>query len=284
MKFKKIGGHILYLATNCATASARDTFVSALSQYVDIDSIGGCIHNHEFPSTLHSLEYDDIETKSSKRLSWKGYSEPANALASRYQFRLVIPNSLCTDYVTEKFFESLANGVIPIYIGSPNSSHDWDPGISAGVHPAVIHVIDFSSIEALAEHILHVTLNETLYQSYFEYLNTPDSVHYPRHLHRLLQQGGRITEGGEFINSFQEFACLKLLQARQARRANAGQPVHMNTAKITPSCFGNWTNVVRQQHKRVYGGIMTNGDFEKKWLKGPDKPWLWLHRILKQYS
>ena len=40
--------------------------------------------------------------------------------SSRYKFCIAIENSLATDYVTEKIYDSLAAGCLPIYYGAPN--------------------------------------------------------------------------------------------------------------------------------------------------------------------
>eukprot|EP01052_Picozoa_sp_SAG31_P039518 SAG31_NODE_5496_length_2501_cov_1.820566_2_plen_149_part_00 len=104
------------------------------------------------------------------RESWGDYSKGQNTLMQAYKFRLTIPNSLCSDYVTEKLMKCFQYGVIPIYLGSPYNSHDWDPGLAAGVHQAMIHVVDYDSMADLASFIVQVTRNHTKYMQFFEYL------------------------------------------------------------------------------------------------------------------
>jgi hypothetical protein len=127
MAHKRMGGHIMYLATNCDCPSDRDSFVKALQSYLDVDSFGGCLHNKNTPPHIRALEIDP-KTGRSTRESWGNYAPAQRALLRQYRFRIVIPNTLCTDYVTEKFFECLKYGVIPIYLGSPGTARDWDPG------------------------------------------------------------------------------------------------------------------------------------------------------------
>lgn len=43
-----------------------------------------------------------------------------NLLISRYKFIIAYENSICDDYITEKFWRAITTGVIPIYFGAPN--------------------------------------------------------------------------------------------------------------------------------------------------------------------
>jgi Glycosyltransferase family 10 (fucosyltransferase) C-term len=42
------------------------------------------------------------------------------ATIARYKFTLAFENSICRDYVTEKFFKPLVAGSVPVYLGAPN--------------------------------------------------------------------------------------------------------------------------------------------------------------------
>ena len=44
-------------------------------------------------------------------------------LARDYKFLLALENSNCVDYVTEKFFNVLANSVIPVVMGARKVDH-----------------------------------------------------------------------------------------------------------------------------------------------------------------
>jgi alpha-1,3-fucosyltransferase len=85
-------------------------------------------------------------------------------LESKYKFYLSFENSLCEDYVTEKFFKVLNYTIIPIVLGGANYSR---------IAPAksFIDVIDFQSIAQLAEYIKYLDQNETAYAEYFEWKN-----------------------------------------------------------------------------------------------------------------
>ena len=64
------------------------------------------------------------------------------------------------DYVTEKFFNILAYNVIPVVFNGANMSAIAPPH-------SYINSEDFSSVDQLAEYLLKVGRNDTLFASYF---------------------------------------------------------------------------------------------------------------------
>lgn len=48
-------------------------------------------------------------------------------LLRKYKFVLAFENSATKDYVTEKFFDALDAGAVPVVYGAPNI-HDFEPG------------------------------------------------------------------------------------------------------------------------------------------------------------
>lgn len=47
------------------------------------------------------------------------YSEEFISFVSQYKFVISFENSICDDYITEKFWRPLIAGSIPVYLGSP---------------------------------------------------------------------------------------------------------------------------------------------------------------------
>ena len=47
------------------------------------------------------------------------FGSPKLPLFARYKFALALENSLAHDYVTEKFYQPLLAGAVPIYLGVP---------------------------------------------------------------------------------------------------------------------------------------------------------------------
>lgn len=216
---KKAG--ILYLSSNCRVQSERDDFVRRASQFMDIESPGSCFHNTEVPTQVKHLEED--ANGNNLRMQWGDYSAGAHAIISLYRFRILILSSLCVDYFAEKIEQTLNAGAIPIYLGAPNS-HDWDPGIAAGVHPAMIHIQDFESISELADFVNYLGRETESALShrrrFFEYQGKEPFM-FPRHGQRLL----KLTGGA----SWESFVCQRTHDGDANRRIDVQTP-----------CAGPW--------------------------------------------
>lgn len=80
-----------------------------------------------------------------------------------YKFYLAFENSQLEGYVTEKVWEPLLMGAIPIYWGAPDIN-DFLP------HPdAVIRVSDFDSMQALATYLNILINSPTAYQKHLQW-------------------------------------------------------------------------------------------------------------------
>lgn len=69
-------------------------------------------------------------------------------LIAGYRFTLAFENAIAPDYVTEKFFDPLLAGSVPVYLGAPNAA-DFAPGDGCAIYAAA-----FGGPRALAEHLL----------------------------------------------------------------------------------------------------------------------------------
>jgi hypothetical protein len=76
-----------------------------------------------------------------------------------YKFVIAFENSSTPGYTTEKIVEPMLAGSIPIYWGNPNVSDDFNTR-------SFINAADFPSLEALADHVLEVDANDSLYLNY----------------------------------------------------------------------------------------------------------------------
>ena len=86
---------------------------------------------------------------------------------SSYKFTIAFENAIARDYVTEKFYDPLIAGSVPVYLGAPNI-RDFAPGENC-----YIDASDWDDPESLARHLLDVSGDEALYQSYFEWKKKP---------------------------------------------------------------------------------------------------------------
>ena len=242
---QKKKNHILFLSSNCHSSSGRETFVKSIMKFVDVDSVGDCLHTKDFPTDIRALEIDPSNGRS-YRSSWNNkYFNSNLKLLERYKFRLTLPNSICDDYVTEKLMDCFKTATIPIYLGAPNG-HNWDMGLIAGVHPAMIHVSDFDGFESLTMHLEAITKNQTLYMSYFEYLHHKGKWkrNYPKHIEAIKQKRKNARSDDEFV-------CKLTKEAQNQQQKERNLTSHPKTSHPPKHCRGNWKKYFESMGKNM---------------------------------
>ncbi|EKX46359.1 hypothetical protein GUITHDRAFT_107966 [Guillardia theta CCMP2712] len=90
-----VSADIAYFASNC-NSDFRQSWVKGLMEAIPVDSYGQCEKNKELPLHLLQLQQGPDE------------------------FALAVENTRDVDYVTEKMYEVLQAGAVPIYLGAPN--------------------------------------------------------------------------------------------------------------------------------------------------------------------
>lgn len=123
--------------------SHRLEYISELIEYLPIDSYGNWRRNCV-------LDED------------KGYITKLDII-KQYKFTIAFENAVSQDYVTEKFFEPLTVGSVPIYLGAPNIET-----FSPGEH-AFIDVRDYTSPKDLADDIMKYCRDISRYDSLLEW-------------------------------------------------------------------------------------------------------------------
>lgn len=86
---------------------------------------------------------------------------------SRYRFTIAFENAIAPDYVTEKFYDPLVAGSVPVYLGAPNIS-DFAPG-----EGCFIDASEWETPESLARYLLELARDDELYAGYFEWKKKP---------------------------------------------------------------------------------------------------------------
>jgi hypothetical protein len=86
---------------------------------------------------------------------------------SKYKFTLAFENAIARDYVTEKFYEPLLSGSVPIYLGAPNIA-EFSPGDNC-----FINTKDFNSPANLGEYIKFIANDPVVYSKFFEWKKKP---------------------------------------------------------------------------------------------------------------
>lgn len=137
----------VYMASNAWDRSGRRQYIRELMEYLPVDSYGKCFNNRPLVEDKGAATRLDIY--------------------SRYRFTLAFENSRTQDYVTEKFFDPLKAGSIPVYYGAPNIA-DFAPG-----DHCFVDVQQFHCPRDLARYLLQVASNEDEYQAYFAWKQRP---------------------------------------------------------------------------------------------------------------
>ena len=136
---------------NCDCSNGREHYTRALMQAgLPVDNYGRCLRN----------------------VRGQGRTGNKNAVLSQYLFTLAFENSNCPYWITEKLFDALSAGSVPVYMGAPNI-RDYVPNASG-----VIFVDDFASPAALAQHLLRVSRDRSLYVQYHAWRAWPLSRGY----------------------------------------------------------------------------------------------------------
>ena len=128
--------------------SGRGQLLRELMQLLPVDSYGGLYRNVPV-----SPDDDGILFK-------------LNTIA-RYKFTFAFENACSPDYVTEKFFQPLLVGTVPVVLGAPNLDK-----IAPG-DQCYINVRDFDSPSSLAAHLQEVASDGALYQRYQAWRHRP---------------------------------------------------------------------------------------------------------------
>ncbi len=144
--------------SRCQTDSKRENIVEHLNKSMNIDVYGKC---GRMPSCGGVF---------SKKCSsfWTD-------LSRKYKFYLAFENSICKDYITEKFWRSLELGMVPVVYGGENYLKEAPPG-------SYINVRDFRNVSQLAGFLKTIGENKTEYGKYFEWrkryriLNKDESI------------------------------------------------------------------------------------------------------------
>lgn len=127
--------------------SHRQEYLYELMKYTPIDSYGMLYNN--------------------KRLLKDNGSQTLLNTIKDYKFVIGFENALAIDYVTEKFYNPLIAGTVPVYLGASNV-HDFAPG-----EDCFVDVRSFKSPRQLAEFLNRCYKDDALYQRFFRWRNKP---------------------------------------------------------------------------------------------------------------
>ncbi|KAH6944075.1 hypothetical protein HPB50_001679 [Hyalomma asiaticum] len=127
---------VAWVVSNCRTSSRREDYVAELRKHVTVDTFGSC-----------------------GNLKCPRREECFARLAERYYFYLSLENAVCPDYVTEKLYNALHYGMVPVVMGTFSDSL-VPPG-------SYIDALKFTSPEHLAGYLKELASTPSRYEAYF---------------------------------------------------------------------------------------------------------------------
>lgn len=126
----------------------RTLYLYRLMKYMQVDSYGDCLRNKpRLPRTR--TNYETLQ-----------------AVMAKYKFALVIPNSDCDYYMTEKIYNALSSGSVPVWMGTDTIDEILQWG---NLNQSIIKVRDFKSPRQLAKYLLWLAQNETEYNKFLKW-------------------------------------------------------------------------------------------------------------------
>ncbi|KAH9364463.1 hypothetical protein HPB48_019913 [Haemaphysalis longicornis] len=132
-----------WAVSHCETPSRREHLVKQLQKYIGVDVYGGC-GNLKCPRENRTTCYE--------------------MFAKKYFFYLSFENSICREYVTEKFFNVLEHDIVPVVLGGANYTAIAPPD-------SFIDALSFRSPKHLAEYLKRVAGDFQLYAKYLRWKN-----------------------------------------------------------------------------------------------------------------
>ena len=130
-----------WIVSNCHSNSQRESYVRELLRHIPIDVYGYCVR---VKCTLADCP----------------------SLINTYKFYIAFENSLCGEYITEKVWKCYEWNVIPVVYGALETYKSTLPPHS------YIDAAEFPNPESLANYLLLLDKNDTLYKSYFDWKYT----------------------------------------------------------------------------------------------------------------
>jgi alpha-1,3-fucosyltransferase 10 len=167
----------VYFASNMRDRSGRMDYVRELMRHMAVDSYGKCLQNRRLP----------VDDGRASKL----------ATLARYRFTLAFENSIEAGYVTEKYYDPLIAGSVPVYLGAPDIDA-FAPGPRCHINAG-----DFPTPRALAEHLRALAADEDAYQLHLAWKAQPLSecflamvertrVHHTAQLAELFRRQARL--------------------------------------------------------------------------------------------
>jgi hypothetical protein len=147
---------VVYLQSNPHDRCERLRYAAELMRAVRVDSFG----------RVHRNQTSQVAP------GWR----PRQELYSKYKFTLAFENSFATDYVTEKLYEPLTAGSVPVYRGTE------DVAELAPAPGCYIDARGFASARELGAYLNHLDTHDDEYLALHQWRAHPFSASFQQHL------------------------------------------------------------------------------------------------------
>ena len=137
---------VSWAVSNCM--KTRQNYALELQRYINLTVYGDCGKNFKNHGDCKRDQQYAVNVGSC-----------AKEMAS-YKFYLAFENAFCHDWVTEKYWRTMTQNIIPVVMGA-----NYDEG--AAIPGSFIDVSDFNSIKELADYLLYLDKNDDEYNKYF---------------------------------------------------------------------------------------------------------------------
>lgn len=147
-----------WFVSNCGAPSGRSHLVQELQKYIQVDVYGGC-----------------------GTMSCPKGQACSDMLERDYKFYFAFENSICKDYMTEKFWERMTMNVVVVVLKR------------AVVEPYVppnsfIAADDFKSVKEMADYLLKLNNDNNMYLNYFKWKLNYEAVYLDGRVHDIRER------------------------------------------------------------------------------------------------
>ena len=159
LKAKNKKASVVWYVSHCETLSRREEYVSELMKYIDIDIYGSCVAY--FPNSLK----DPCAGKGDHE-----FGSCVNRFLNSYKFNLAFENSLCDEYISEKFWKIYHSpsffqvNIVPVVRGAKHKDY-----LKVTHANSFINADKFPSPKQLGLYLNYLSNNESAYLEYFKW-------------------------------------------------------------------------------------------------------------------
>jgi len=147
--------------SSCALSDShrhRLAIMRIISNRIPVHSYGKCDRN----IFITMVEDTDSFKRADERTRYELLRDEKSNIITRYKFHLAFENTIEPEYVTEKIFDALNAGTVPVYLGTTDV-------ISYVPRGSYIDVQKFPTLSLLVDHLKELDEDDEKYMAYHEW-------------------------------------------------------------------------------------------------------------------